>query len=189
MNCLFQKRTDITGFLCSMFYICAAVNGDCDTKKLIKEQLGTLEKCVNKMVDESSCSKTKTPAAFHAEISSDRTYKGGSVWVFDNVVTNVGNAYNPKTGQFTTPRKGVYLFNWYTLSNPGKTSHAGLYVNGKIKGRQAANNKDPGEKWYTAGSSLVLALEKGDVVDIMDAYGRTSDVRGSWSAFGGAQLS
>jgi hypothetical protein len=128
--------------------------------------------------------------AFHAEMSSGyKTFKGKVVWVYDNVVTNVGNAYNPATGKFTTPRKGVYQFNWNTLSAPNHVSHAGLYVNGIIKARQASNNKDGGKKWITAGSSIVLALEKGDSVYIMDAYGETSTVYGSWTAFGGVQLS
>ncbi|XP_048765009.2 complement C1q-like protein 4 [Ostrea edulis] len=189
MRCTHSKE-----LLWLLFYIYAAVNGVCTTgiaKKLIKDQLKTLERSVNMVVDDGSCcnQKLKMPIAFHAELRTDRTYKGGSVWVFDNVVTNVGNAYNLATGKFTTPTKGVYLFNWYTLSGPDKVSHAGLYVNGKIKGRQASNNDGGGKKWITAGSSIVLALEKGDSVYIMDAHGQTATMSGGWSTFSGAQLS
>ncbi|XP_056012364.1 complement C1q-like protein 3 [Ostrea edulis] len=189
MKCTYSK-----GLLWLLFYVCAAVHGDCNkgiTKILIKDQLKTLEKSVNMVVDASSgCnSKLETSVAFHAEIGSNRIYKGGSVWVFDKVVTNLGNAYNPATGKFTTPGKGVYLFNWYTLSGPGSVSHAGLYVNGKMKGRQASNNKGEGTRNITAGSSIVLALEKGDLVYVMDAHGSTSSVIGTWTAFGGIQLS
>jgi len=31
--------------------------------------------------------------------------------VFDRVVTNVGDAYDPETGKFTAPADGVYQFN------------------------------------------------------------------------------
>jgi len=31
--------------------------------------------------------------------------------VFDRVVTNVGDAYNPETGKFVAPADGVYQFN------------------------------------------------------------------------------
>jgi len=31
--------------------------------------------------------------------------------VFDRVVTNVGNAYDPDTGRFTAPVNGTYQFN------------------------------------------------------------------------------
>ena len=31
--------------------------------------------------------------------------------VFDRIVTNVGNAYNPETGKFVAPADGVYQFN------------------------------------------------------------------------------
>ncbi|XP_056012368.1 complement C1q-like protein 4 [Ostrea edulis] len=186
-----MKFTYSRGLLWLLFSIYAAVNGDCDKGiTLIKDQLKTLEKSVNMVTDGSCCSpKPKPPSAFHAEIRFNRMYKGGSVWVFDNVVTNLGNAYNPATGKFTAPTKGVYLFNWYTLSDPDKMAHAGLYVNGKMKGRQASNNGGGGSKWVTAGSSIVLALNKGDLVYIMDVHRSTSTVRGSWTAFGGVQLS
>ena len=32
--------------------------------------------------------------------------------VYNKVLVNVGNAYNPKTGEFTCPRGGVYIFTW-----------------------------------------------------------------------------
>ncbi|XP_048742172.1 complement C1q-like protein 4 [Ostrea edulis] len=185
MKCTYRKE-----LLLLLVSIYAAVNGDYDKGiTLTKGQCQTFEKSVNKKVDGSSCCnpKPKTPVAFHAELSSDRTYKAGSPWVFDKVVTNVGNAYNPATGKFTTPSKGIYLFNWYTLAYPGKKAHAGLYVNGKIKGRQATNNIGNAGKHITSDSSIVLALEKGDLVYIMDAHGITSEVKGRWTAFGGVQ--
>ncbi|XP_048742173.2 complement C1q-like protein 4 [Ostrea edulis] len=184
-----MKCTYIKELLWLLFSIYAAVNGDCNKGiTLIKGQLKALEKSVN-MVDGSSCfsPKPKMPVAFHAEVSSDKTYKAGSPWVFDKVVTNVGNAYNSTTGKFTTPSKSIYLFNWYTLGYPGEMAHAGLYVNGKIKGRQATNNIGNEGKYITSGSSIVLALEKGDLVYIMDAHGITSKVKGRWTAFGGVQ--
>jgi hypothetical protein len=132
---------------------------------------------------------SKTIVAFHAELSSDRTYNGGSVWVYDKVVTNVLNAYSPETGKFTTPRKGVYQFNWYTLSGPGKSSYAGLYVNGELKGRQSAHNDINGNMWITADSSIVLMLEKGDSVYIMDVNGIEASMTRSWTSFGGMEMS
>lgn len=62
---------------------------------------------------------SKKQVVFHAETgSSKKTYQKGSVWIYDKVVTNVGNAYNPSTGKFVAPTGGIYQFNWYTLSNP-----------------------------------------------------------------------
>ena len=128
-------------------------------------------------------------AAFHAQLSSDRTYSAGSVFIYDNVVTNVGTAYNPETGKFTTPRKGVYQFNWYTVSAPGSSSYPGLYVNGKLKGRQSSHNDKKGNMWITADSNIVLELEEGDLVFIMDSSGVEASMSRFWTSFGGVEIS
>lgn len=39
--------------------------------------------------------------------------------VFDRVVTNIGSAYNPKTGRFTSPVNATYQFN-VVISAQGK---------------------------------------------------------------------
>lgn len=103
------------------------------------------------------------------------------------MVTNVGNAYNPSTGKFTAPTKGIYQFNWYTLNAPETLSHAGLYVNGYIKARQAANNNGSTKQWITAGSSMALPLNKGDVVYIKDINYKVQ-LFGQWTAFGGVLI-
>lgn len=32
--------------------------------------------------------------------------------IFDNAITNVGNAYHPHSGTFIAPRSGLYVFTW-----------------------------------------------------------------------------
>lgn len=110
----------------------------------------------------------KRQVVFHAELGSYKTYQKGSIWIYDKVNTNVGNAYDPSTGKFTAPTNGIYQFNWYTLSDPKATSHAGLFVNGEIKARQASNNSGGSYQLITAGSSIALLLSKGDEVYIRD---------------------
>lgn len=44
-------------------------------------------------------------------MGSSKTHNKGSIWVYDKLVTNVGNAYNPSTGKFTAPSNGTYQFN------------------------------------------------------------------------------
>lgn len=34
------------------------------------------------------------------------------ILIFDNAVTNVGNAYHPHSGTFIAPRSGLYVFTW-----------------------------------------------------------------------------
>lgn len=66
-------------------------------------------------------------------MGSDQTYNKGSIWVYDKIVTNIGNAYNPSTGKFSAPTTGIYQFNWYTLCNPGSMAHAVLENSQQIK--------------------------------------------------------
>eukprot|EP00105_Crassostrea_gigas_P020528 XP_011439323.1 PREDICTED: complement C1q-like protein 4 [Crassostrea gigas] len=181
---------------CSSFLLLilnlAVVHGNCSntlTTTLIQNQLILLEKLVNVLdnVSKYRCCSTN-PVVFHAAISSSRAYDKGSIWIYDQVVTNVGNAYNPSTGKFTAPTKGTYQFNWYTLSAPNTMSHAGLYVNGYIKARQAANNNGSTKQWITAGSSMALPLNKGDVVYIKDINYKVQ-LFGQWTAFGGVLIS
>nr|XP_034300407.1 complement C1q-like protein 4 isoform X3 [Crassostrea gigas] len=177
---------------CSLVWLLAALSvahGDCNnslTTSLIKNQLSSLEKAINMLDNVSKSSKDQV--VFHAEMGSSKTYHRTSVWVYDIVVTNVGNAYNPSTGKFTAPTNGIYQFNWYTLSDPKVTSHPGLFVNGQIKAHQAANNNGGTSQYITAGSSMALPLKKGDVVCIMDVYGGTATLRSQWTAFGGVLI-
>lgn len=67
-------------------------------------------------------------------------------------------------------------------------SHAELFVNGKLKARQVSNSKGRSTlQWITAGSSIALPLNKGDVVYIMDSR-YTAQLITQWAAFGGVLL-
>nr|XP_034300414.1 complement C1q-like protein 4 isoform X2 [Crassostrea gigas] len=151
---------------------------------MVRNLLDSLEKNPKTL---DSC-PSKTPVVFHAEMSSHKTFEKGSIWIYDKVVVNEGNAYNPITGKFTAPTNGVYQFNWYTLSDFTVTSNAGLFVNGQIKAHQAANNQGGVNQWLTAGSSMALPLKKGDVVCIMDVIGGTVKLLSQWTAFGGVLI-
>lgn len=65
--------------------------------------------------------------------------------------------------------------------------HAKLFVNGKLKARQAATNNGSSKHCITAGSSVALPLNKGDVVYIMDSQ-YTSQPFFQWTTFGGVLL-
>lgn len=67
-------------------------------------------------------------------------------------------------------------------------SHAGLFVNGVIKARQASNNNGGTNQFITAGSSMALLLNEGDEVYIMDVYGYTVNLGSQWTAFGGVLI-
>lgn len=58
-------------------------------------------------------SAQQQPIAFFAELSNDMVNpSSGQTVVFDQILTNVGNAYNPSTGIFTAPLPGPTISMW-----------------------------------------------------------------------------
>ncbi|XP_053177552.1 complement C1q-like protein 2 [Scomber japonicus] len=81
---------------------------------------------------------------------------------FSKVITNFGQAYSPSTGLFTAPVSGAYYFSFNTLDTRNNVwRRVYLYHNDKsvlFSYNYSANG------WESVSNSLVLQLEKGDVV-------------------------
>lgn len=110
-------------------------------------------------------SAQQQPIAFFAELSNDMVNpSSGQTVVFDQILTNVGNAYNPSTGIFTAPLPGTYHFN-VVLSSPENRDgahymHFFLLQNGrKIAYLFLDHNTD---YWIHTSSSAVVQAMKGD---------------------------
>uniref|UniRef100_A0A8C5DLE7 C1q domain-containing protein n=1 Tax=Gouania willdenowi TaxID=441366 RepID=A0A8C5DLE7_GOUWI len=81
--------------------------------------------------------------------------------IFKNVYENLGNAYNPHTGLFTAPVRGVYHFEFYIHGTSKYYSGAFLVKNGQ----QICMAFDSTSSGRTAASNgATLLLEVGDVV-------------------------
>ncbi|XP_067249317.1 uncharacterized protein [Chanodichthys erythropterus] len=80
---------------------------------------------------------------------------------YRNVITNIGNAYNPITGIFTAPLKGAYMFRVSVYGYAPTQATAAIFKNGQkvvmAHGDQAQGTLNP-------SNGVVLMLEVGDVV-------------------------
>uniref|UniRef100_A0A8C5DUA2 C1q domain-containing protein n=1 Tax=Gouania willdenowi TaxID=441366 RepID=A0A8C5DUA2_GOUWI len=83
--------------------------------------------------------------------------------IFRNVFENIGNAYNPHTGIFTAPVRGVYHFEFYMYGHghPSHGSGAGLVKNGQ---HICLAFESPPSNGAASSNGATLLLEVGDVV-------------------------
>ncbi|KAL2076602.1 hypothetical protein ACEWY4_027801 [Coilia grayii] len=86
--------------------------------------------------------------------------------VFTNILTNIGSAYNPTTGVFTAPVRGVYHFALHLLgdSQPYIQTGAALYKNDEQILLAYDYQLNPHHATPSNGASL--QLEVGDAVHV-----------------------
>uniref|UniRef100_K1RPF1 Caprin-2 n=1 Tax=Magallana gigas TaxID=29159 RepID=K1RPF1_MAGGI len=125
---------------------------------------------------------------FTATVSSlSATWSSGTL-VYDVVITNVGNGYNPSTGVFTAPTAGEYVFFVNVQSYSTQSIYVDVVLNGVTKVRTMAysyGSKD----YYDAGPNLVvLSLQKGDRVWVKHYSGKGYWNDGSLTTFSGFLL-
>ncbi|XP_056128185.1 complement C1q-like protein 2 [Rhinichthys klamathensis goyatoka] len=85
------------------------------------------------------------------------------ILVYRNVFTNIGNAYNPITGIFTAPLKGVYVFTFSVYAHGSQSNPANAHIvkNGKDVLKAYAHQTQGA---LNSSKAVVLVLEAGDVV-------------------------
>ena len=104
---------------------------------------------------------------------------------FNQVITNIGNAYDAHSGIFTTPVAGSYAF---FLSQMTPNQHSSLYLAIKKNGATTLDrvySEGSNSENFDQGSGLVTThLATGDRVWVQQVYGDA--VRGSyWTIFSG----
>uniref|UniRef100_K1QJZ2 Caprin-2 n=1 Tax=Magallana gigas TaxID=29159 RepID=K1QJZ2_MAGGI len=129
-----------------------------------------------------------TRIGFTATISSTSTTWNSGTLVFDVVITNVGNGYNPSTGVFTAPTAGEYVFFVNVQSFGTQSIYVDVVLNGVTKVRTMAYNGGSSE-YYEAGPNLVvLTLQKGDRVWVKRHSGQGFYISGPITTFSGFRL-
>ncbi|KAJ8312029.1 hypothetical protein KUTeg_009402 [Tegillarca granosa] len=132
----------------------------------------------------------KDHVAFSASLSHD--VKNNKVEhfkiIFDKIITNIGNGYNSKTGIFTVPCDGLYVFHWTILTFPGTVFNTELVVNGVSKRGNVAD-AGGGKSWNSGSSMVTLPLHKNDQVWIRKWRTAGKSLHGNyWPGFSGFRL-
>ncbi|XP_022100030.1 collagen alpha-1(X) chain-like [Acanthaster planci] len=115
---------------------------------------------------------TPTPpsaVAFTVYLSSHFTGNSGDTVIFDNIRTNVGDAYDSETGVFTCSVAGVYFFSVTVMGLvDGPRPDAILVVNGS--GITRVRDSHPGY-YHQSSNALVTTLVNGDTVSLIVGSG------------------
>ncbi|CAL1547217.1 unnamed protein product [Lymnaea stagnalis] len=134
----------------------------------------------------SKLGKHKHIVSFSAHAASNIPYlKDAEIIVFDDVLVNNGAAYDPRSGIFTVPVSGVYIFSATIVSGFNSTIETMITLNGQEVARLysgAHQNRGSGS------NTVVLNLREGDDIWVALFYGNGNYVHGKWSSFSGSLL-
>ncbi|PVD21572.1 hypothetical protein C0Q70_17370 [Pomacea canaliculata] len=118
---------------------------------------------------------------FMATFAAPSLTVGGGTVVFNKVLMNTGSAYNPTTGVFTAPRRGLYVFLVQTFTNGKGNPNWDLYVNGQMVLRSESMSVSSTSNEYV----YPLTLQTGDKVSVysrnpLSSWGTIHSFFGGW---------
>ncbi|MBN3305427.1 C1QL2 protein, partial [Amia calva] len=123
--------------------------------------------------------------AFYASLTG--AFKDQDVLRFTDVVTSLGDSYDPGTGVFTCRVSGTYAFSYHILKEGGDM-WADLLLNDQVHASSIA--QDANRKFDYAANSVVLQLQVGDRVCVKLDGGQVMEdsAGGRYSTFSGFLL-
>ena len=102
--------------------------------------------------------------AFHATLGTNQGFAPGSILKYDVVRVNEGHGYDPKTGIYTSPTSGLYVFVWETeLDFDRQSIRTLLKVNQAVVSKQWVKTS-AGDMDIPGTSLAILQLNAGDQV-------------------------
>ena len=132
--------------------------------------------------------ENEAPVAFLATLLDHALSLGANQNIaFENVITNVGDAYNSHAGVFIAPVSGIYVFSTSILSFRSVQSHFAIKLNGNVVTAMFYKGDDT-VTYDTTGCTVTLQLSKGDDIAVVN-LDSDIDVYGShYSSFTGFLL-
>ena len=107
---------------------------------------------------------------------------------FNQIITNIGNAYDKRTGYFTCPEEGVYSFSWAFRTTPGKSFHTELVVDGTVITYTYLNADDHSKADLSSSNSAVVKLKSGNKVWLRAHRTFGQHAHADWSSFSGFKV-
>ncbi|XP_072547249.1 uncharacterized protein [Salminus brasiliensis] len=138
-----------------------------------KQEVQSVVKQVEELDQKISIPKVAFSATLSVLQSGNQFIKTsvGTILVYKNVFTNVGNAYDPNTGVFTAPVRGLYVFSFNVFNaydfSASQAAQQGMAVALLKNGAQVLSATDSlpaADKQDNCGGSASLLLNKGDQV-------------------------
>ena len=117
-------------------------------------------------------SDSRLQPAFFALIKQNSfTLRGiNDVVIFEDVTVNRGQGYNPSTGVFTAPRKGLYHISCSILAHSTSNVHYQLNKNGAAHTCGYSSNVG----YSSSTINAIVEMKKGDRVFIKHRYTSSS---------------
>ena len=145
--------------------------------------------CVNRHLSRNEPDRTRATTekvAFAAVLNNDNRHIGlGQIIPFDNVVTNIGNAFHPHSNVFIAPVTGVYVF-FVSIMNVKTHFEADIVRNGARVARAFAD----GLNLAQGATATVVHLNVNDEVSVKLAWPQNTLIHGNgFSSFSGFLLS
>ncbi len=131
--------------------------------------------------NELELSSAEGEVAFYAHRSDgSHSITAGSIMIFDQVVTNLGNGYSTASGSFTAFVSGYYSFTLFHQNSGDTDSNLAIMVNDiSVCFSPAA--------YFDQGSCTVnVELQPGDVVNVKATSSSTISSNGKGTGFSGS---
>jgi hypothetical protein len=125
----------------------------------------------------AAINNNKQQVAFFGKLRQNIPMSAGLVVKFDDVITNIGNAYSQATGIFNCPISGLYLFSLNVLTDTKGFIAADVVQNGNRIARPYTNG---GTGNHDSGSDTVVVHAKvGDEIFVTNMRGNSAYLENS----------